>query len=195
MSSLAIRRGAPANPVSAAVNTAQVFALLSNTALPNTIGAPGKSILEAKRFYVRAEGTALVATSGYTLKASLLANTGAAAPATPFTSTNWTLLGAGTARAIATSDLYAAWWIEAVLQFDSLSGLMQGTFNQMVNNLYDGAAAISNQPSGINGTNLSITQGSTVVAPTDPAIVFAVALTFGTAGANVGNLVNWEVGF
>lgn len=191
MSSIAIRRAAPANPVTANSNAAQVFSLLSNGLLPVTIGAPGKLVLEAKRFTVRAEGNAQLA-GAYTTKASLLA--ALVTPATPLTAANWTLLGSGTARAIGAAG-WTPWWIEANLIFDSASGNLQGTFNQMVNNLFDVSAALANQVTGINGTNVNITQGANVVPPTDPALVFAVALTFGTAGLNVGNLMNFEVGF
>jgi hypothetical protein len=191
MSSIAIRRAAPANPVIAAVNTAQVFSFLANSLIPVNIGAPGKLALEGRQFRVRAEGNAFT-NGAYTVKASLLA--GLVVPAVPFTVGNWTLLGAGTARAVA--NTWAPWWIQADLIFDSTGGAMQGTFQQMVNNLFDASAAIANQVTGINGTNLNVTQGATVVPPADPAVVFGVALTFGTAdGANVGNLKNFEIGF
>lgn len=190
MSSLAIKRAQPANNVIASVNTAQVFSLLSNSAVPATVPAPGKLILEAKRFRVRAEGW-LQTVGAYTAKASLLA--ALTIPATPLTAANWTLLGTGTARTVSTA--YSPWWIEADLICDSNSGALQGVFNQMVNNLYDASAALSNQVTGINGTNANVTQGATVVAPADPILYFAVALTFGTAGLNIGNLTNFELGF
>lgn len=190
MSSLAIRRAAPASPVIAAVTTAQVFALASNPAIPANVPCPGKLVLEGKRFTVRAEGNLLTA-GNYTAKASLLA--GLVIPGTPFTATNWTLLGAGTARAVNTA--WSPWWINAELIFDSNSGALQGSFNQMVNNLFDGSAAIANQVTGINGTNQNVTQGATVVVPADPVLYFAVALTFGTGGLNIGNVANFELGF
>jgi hypothetical protein len=65
----------------------------------------------------------------------------------------------------------------------------------MVNNLFDAPAALSNQLTGVNGTNVIVTQASNPVAPTDPVFFLGVALTFGTAGANVGNLMNFEIGF
>lgn len=189
MSSLAIKRAAPANPVNANTGNAQVFSLLSNALVPCTVPVPGKLALEGKQFTVRAEGYALTA-GAYTLKATLLA--GLVIPATPFTATNWTVLGAGTARAIATT--YAPWWIEAKCQFDSVSGIMHGAFSQLVNNLYDAYAALAATVTGINGSNTTLASGNTA-APTDPALYFAVALTFGTAGLNVGNLLNFEIGF
>jgi hypothetical protein len=190
MSSIAIRRAAPANPVNAAVATAQVFSLLSNAALPCTVALPGALAVEGKRFTVRAEGN--IHTAGaFTCQASLLA--ALVPPAAPLVAANWTLLGAGTARAIATT--WATWWIEANAMFDSNGGLLQGTFNQQVNNLYDGAAALANVLSGINGSNMTVTQGATPVPPTNPALYFAVALTFSVAGANTGSIYNFEVGF
>lgn len=190
MSSLAIKRAAPANSVVANTGNAQVFTLASNAAAPAVVAAPGKLILEGKRFTVRAEGN-LQTVGAYTAKASLLA--ALTIPGTPLTAANWTLLGSGTARAVGTA--WAPWWINADLIFDSMSGALQGTFNQMVNNLFDASAAIANQVTGINGTNQNVTQGATVVPPADPVLYFAVALTFGTAGLNVGNLMNFELGF
>lgn len=191
MSSIAINRGAPSLPVNANTGNAQVFNLASNPLLPVTVTAAGAGALEGKRFSVRAEGNALTA-GAYTLKASLLA--ALVTPANPLVIGSWTLLGQGTARAIATT--WAPWWISADLIFDSRSGAMQGVFDQMVNNLYDAKAAIANQLTGINGTNLPVLQGATNVPPANPSVVFAVALTFGTAAAgNLGNLMNFEVGF
>jgi hypothetical protein len=168
--------------------------MASNALLPTALGVPGKLAIEGRRFTVRAEGNAYVA-GAYTLKATLLA--GLVIPATPFTSGNWTTLGSGTARAIATTT-YAPWWIEANCQLDSQSGILHGVFNQLVNNLYDGSAALAAKLTGANGTNVTQNQGAagvTAVAPTDPVLYFAVALTFGTADLNIGNLVNFEIGF
>jgi hypothetical protein len=193
MSSLAIRRAAPSNNVSAAVTTAQLFTLASNALAPVTIAAPGKLVLEGKRFTVRAEGNAVTAADTYTVKATLFAAT--AIPATPLTPGNWTLLGTGTARAVATAGS-VPWWIEANLIIDSVGGRMQGTFQQLANNLFDGAAAITNQVTGINGTNVPVTQAGTVVQPADPIVYFAVGLTFGTgSAANIGTLANFELAF
>ena len=192
MSSLAIRRAAPANPVTASVATAQVFGLLSNPLVPCTVAVPGKLVLEAKRFSVRAEGD-LQTVGAYTAKATLLA--AITIPAVPFTATNWTVLGAGTARAVGTT--YSSWFIDAEAQFDSTAGALQGTFAQLISNLYDVRAAFAATiAAGINGTNAAVVQaGPVTVQPADPCLYFAVALTFGTAGLNIGNLANFELGF
>ena len=192
MSSFAIRRAAPAAQLAGTAATAQIFALASNTQLAASLPVPGKGALEGKGFYIRAEGSAFVAAGTTTVKASLYAAT--ALPATPLTPGSWTLIGAGTARAIATSS-WAPWWFEANLMYDSNGGLMQGTFEQMANNLYDVRGAAANVLTGINGTNVTVTQAGTPVPPADPVAYFAVGLTFGTAGANLGNLANFELGF
>lgn len=193
MSSTAIGHAAPAAQLTSTAITAQVFALASNPILPCNLTVPGKGALNSKRFTIRAEGNAFIAvgTTG-TLKASLLA--ALTIPATPLTAANWTTLGGGTARAIAAPG-YTPWWIEANLIYDSNGGLLQGVFEQMVNNLFDARAAITSTISGINGTNLTVTQGSTPVPPADPVLQLAVALTFGVTGANLGNLANFELGF
>jgi hypothetical protein len=190
MASNANSRALPANPVSAAVTTAQVFNLVSNSAVPATCVARGKSILEGKTFLVQAQGNAVTA-GNYTLKASLLA--ALVIPGIPLTATNWTLLGSGTARAVNTA--YTPWNIQAELQFDSNGGIMHGVFSQEVNNLFDAWAALTNTLTGINGTNAVTAQGATV-PPADPCVYFAAALTFGTANvANIGNLISLELDY
>jgi hypothetical protein len=192
MSSIAIRRAQPAAPVTANTTNAQVFALASNSAIPVTIPVPGKLVLEGKKFTVRAEGNVFVS-GAYTCLASIIA--GLTIPATPFTIGNWTTLCAGTARAC-NSGLWAPWYIETDLQFDSLSGIMQGNFQQMINNLYNTPTVNPATLTGINGTNANVTQNATVVSPADPVCYIGVALTFGTGSAtNVGNLYNFELGF
>jgi hypothetical protein len=192
MSSTAIGHAAPAAQLTAQVTTAQVFAFASNPALPCTLPVSGAGSLEGKGFRIRAEGSAFVAAAATTIKANLLA--ALVIPASPFTIGNWTNLGGGTARAVAASG-WVPWWIEAQVMFDSNGGLLQGTFEQMVNNLYDARAALANALSGINGTNLPVTQGGTPVPPANPVFRAAVSLTFSAAGLNVGNLANFEIGF
>jgi hypothetical protein len=191
MSSTAIRRAPPSNQVSASVITAQVFNLASNAALPTTVAAPGKLALEGKSFNIRAEGNAFTTVATYTAKLSLLG--ALVVPASPLVATNWTLLGSGTARIIAAT--WAPWWIEAKCMYDSNSGLLAGVFQQMVNNLFDANVALTATLTGLNGTNQTVTQGATPVPPADPVAVFAVAITFSIAAANLANLFNFELAF
>jgi hypothetical protein len=190
MASNANSKALPSNPVSAAVTTAQVFTLLSNSIVPATCVARGKSILDGKTFWVQAQGNAVTA-GNYTVNCTLLA--ALTIPGTPLVSTNWTILGAGTARAVNTG--YTPWNIQAELQFDSNGGIMHGIFSQEVNNLYNAWAALTNTVTGVNGTNAVTAQGSTV-PPADPCIYFAAALTFGTASvSNIGNLISLELDY
>lgn len=188
MSSAAIRRAAPANPMTA---TAGVFSLTSNNLLACTCPASGKQSLEGKRFRVRAEGNVIMAVGTTTLKPQLLAGT--VVPASPLTIGSWTALAAGTAQACPTTG--CPWWVEADVICDSTSGLLHGTFAQLVNNVYVPLAAITGIVTGINGTNQSVLQGATNVPPADPILWFAVGITFSAAGANTCNLMNFEVAF
>lgn len=192
MSSSAIRRAAPAAQLTGAGTGAQVFPLASNTALACSLAIPGKGALDGRRFTARAEGSALVAAGTTTVNATLLA--ALTLPGTPLTAANWTTIGAGTATAIATAT-YAPWWIDGEFIYDSNGGLLQGDYSALINNGYKVRAAISNQLTGINGTNQTVNQAGTLVPPADPVCYLAVALTFGTGGANVGNLANFEIGF
>lgn len=194
MSSSAIKRAAPASSAVANVATAQVFALASNPALPATVAVPGKLALEAKRFMVRAEGNAGVGAGTITVNITLLGAT--SIPANPLVAANWTTIGAGTAVAVATVTS-VPWWIQADLIYDSVGGLLQGTYTEFANNALKTVAAITNQLTGLNGTNLPVVQpGPVTVQPADPLAYFAVAVTYGTANAaNAANLANFEIGW
>ena len=192
MSSNAIRHAAPANPANAAVATAQVFSLASNPLLACAIGVPGKLALESKRFSVRAEGNAQVAAGATTANITLLG--ALALPTAPLTAANWTVIKAGTAAAIAT--LACPWWMQADLIFDSLSGLVHGTFGQLMANTITATAAVGGVLTGVNGTNLPQVQaGPVTIQPADPVFYLAVAATFSVGAGSVANLANFEIGF
>jgi hypothetical protein len=191
MSSSAVRRAAAANPANAAVTTAQIFSLASNSVQACSIGLPGKLVLESKRFTVRAEGNAQVAAGTTTGNITLLGSL--TLPAAPLVPANWTTIKAGTAAAIA--GLACPWWLQADLIFDSISGLLHGTV-QLIANTLTATAAITGVLTGINGTNLPVTQaGPVTVQPTDPVLYLAVAATFSVGAGSVANLVNFEVAF
>lgn len=187
MSSAVTRRAAPANQLTAT----GVFSYTSNNLQPCVVSASGKLALEGKRFRVRAEGNCLVAIGTTTVKPQILA--GLTIPASPLTIGSWTALAAGAAVACPTTA--CPWWIEADLILDSVSGLMHGTFAQVVNNSYTAPASITGVLTGINGTNLPVLQGSTNVPPADPIVQFAVGVTYSAAGANAANLMNFELAF
>jgi hypothetical protein len=193
MSSTAIQHAAPAAQLTGTVATAQVWAQAANNNLAVTLAIPGKLRLEGKRFSVRAEGNCQVAGATTTVNATLLG--ALTIPTAPLTAANWTTLKAGTAATIAAAGGWAPWYCQADLIFDSQSGLLTGTFSQLANNALTAAAAITTL-SGINGTNQSVVQaGPVTVVPADPVAYLAIAFTFGTAGANIGNLMNFELAF
>lgn len=187
MSSAAIRRAPPSNALSAT----GVVALTSNPLLACTISAPGKLVLEGKRFRVRAEGNVLTAVGTTTVKPQILA--GLVIPANPLTIGSWTALAAGAGVACPTTG--CPWWAEADLIFDSVSGLMHGTYSQCVNNTFATAAAITGVVTGINSTNVPVVQGGSTVQPADPVVQFAIGITYGAAGANSLNVANFEIAF
>jgi len=192
MSSSAIKRAAPAAQATGTAATAQVFVLASNSQLPCTLAVPGAGALDGRRFNIRGEGSAYVAAGTTTVNLTLLGGT--TVPASPLVAANWTTIKALTATAIATAS-YAPWWIEAQIMYDSNGGLLQGAAFGMINNASIASAALTNQLTGINGTNVPVQQGASLVQPANPVCFFALAITFGTAGANIGNLANFEIGF
>jgi hypothetical protein len=188
MSSAAIRRAPPANPLTAT----GVFALTSSPLLACTLSAPGKLVLEAKKFRVRAEGNVLTAVGTTTVKPQILA--ALVIPGSPLVIGSWTALSAGAAVACPVAG--SPWFAEADLIFDSVSGLMHGTTDQLVNNTFAALAAITGIITGINSTNLPVVQaGPVTVQPSDPVVQFAIGITYGAAGANSCNLSNFEISF
>ena len=96
----------------------------------------------------------------------------------PLLAASWTVLGSGGAIAYGTTT--AAWLIEAECIFDSISGRLGGSFSSNSNNTMGGSAAFANVLTGINGA-------------LEPALVFAVGLTFSAAGLNVGQLADFAL--
>lgn len=175
MSSTTINRPAPSaiGPVlvNAAVATAQVFFYPQTPALPYVLNMPGSGRTEQKEVKVTATGK--VTTAGaYTVTLTLLG--ALVVPGAPLVAANWTTLGASTARAVGTTT--CPFKISADMVMDSTSGKIQGSFNTMINNLVDSAAALTNVITGASQV------GSTA---TEPVAVFAVAVTF--SAANAGN--------
>ncbi len=184
MSSIAITKAQPAAQVKANVATAQIFANAANPLVPAIINVPGSGRLEQRKFTVRASGTV---TTGATSTVAPTLYMAKAVPATPFTPGSWTVLGAATGVSFA--SVSGAWWIEALLQFESIGGTMQGTFSSLILNTVGAAAAIPNLLTGLNGTSNPVVQAGASVPQSEPVFVIGVGLTFGTANAgNIGTL-------
>ncbi len=186
MSSAAIQKAPPAAQVLAAVTTAQIFPNLATPTLAAILNIAGTGRLEQKKFKVRGSGYATTAGATTTVTATLYAKN--AAPAASLVAGNWSVIGVSSARVVNTTTV--PWWIEADLIFDSVGGKLGGTFNAMVNNTLDAAAAITNPLTGLNGSSYAVTQGATKVPAAEPVFVVAVGLTFGVnaSAGNIGNL-------
>lgn len=174
MRSDAITKAPLAANISAAVNTSQIFPLNSNLLAPCAISVPASGTLEQYEFEIAASGR-LTTNGAYTALITLFAALAVPA-ANPLTPASWTIIGATTARAVGTTS--CPWFYRAHLVADAISKKLQGTFGGMVNNLVDAPAAVTNVLANVN-----------LAAAVDPAIVFAIGITFGTADAlNIGQL-------
>lgn len=177
MSTQAIQRAKPAGQVSAAVATSQIFPDLQIPTLAAVLNCPGSLRLEKKRFEVRASGILTCATAAFTGQVSLYA--ALVAPAAPLVAANWTLIAASGAVVIGAAT--AGFIIQTEMLFDSTSGKLIGHSDTNVNNTYVAKAAILAQLAAINGA-------------TEPALVFALGATFGTAApTNVGTLADFAL--
>jgi hypothetical protein len=168
MSTQAINRAPAAAQVSANVTTAQIFPNSFNSSIACLLTGPGGGVLEQKRFWVRASG---YVTTGTNTNVTITLYSG-----TSLTAGGNTVLGASTARAVNTTS--APWNFEAVLTFDSVSGKLQGSFKDMINNILDADAALSNVVTGVSGA----------AGSASPALNFVIGVTF--SAANVGNIGN-----
>lgn len=176
MSTSAIQKAPPAAAISAAVATSQIFPTLASASLFGGVAAtpaacilpvPGAKRLEGKRFEVRASGICTTAVATYTVQATLFAAIVPPTGAASLVPANWTAVAVGAATVVAAS---AGWLIEAELLLDSTSGKLIGNFDSNVGGTYVAKAALTAAITGINGA-------------TEPALAFAVGLTFSTASA------------
>lgn len=191
MSTSAIQRAAPASPVSAAIATAQIFPqaqplgsigvttpAITAAQIAAMLMCPGSNRLEQKPFTVRASGNATTAgafTAIITLYAAIVPPAGVAS----LVAANWTAIAATAAVAIGTTS--AAWLLECEMIFESVVGKLNGQFSSNINNTFVGGAAITPIATGINGA-------------TEPALAFAVGITFSTANAgNIGRLADFSL--
>jgi hypothetical protein len=141
----------------------------------------GSSRMEGKRFIIRASGRATFGTtSSPTLNLGLYSGTS-------LTSTSNTLVGALASAASQTISTTVPFSYEAILQGDSTSGIVQGTFGMMINNTITAAAAITaNSSAGLSGVNFA----------SEPALQFVFAVTFGVSDTkNLAVLDEFLYGF
>jgi hypothetical protein len=174
--------------------TAKIFQIASPPFTPAgvgpsgavTLGAPGSGRLDGKKFTVRASGNAFVHGTTPTIQIQILAaNPGG----------NNVVLAQSTAQTVTTNANYP-WYIEADLQGTTLSGILQGAFDAVINNAADKRATLTNTLTGVNFGSASQQYNNTtgvlsVAGNTadEPSINFQVALLFSVSDAlNLGTL-------
>lgn len=126
----------------------------------------GSSRMEGKRFTVRASGRVTFGTTSTpTINFGMYSGTS-------LTSTNNTLLGALGSAASQTVSTTVPFSYQADLQGDSTSGIVQGKFGMIINNIVTADAQItSNSNAGLTGVNFA----------SEPALQFVFAVTFGVS--------------
>lgn len=155
-----------------------------------TLGLPGTSRFNGKQFQVKASGNVTVAGTSPTVQIQLLAaNPGG----------NNVVLAQSSAVSVTTSASYP-WAVEATLQGDNLSGILQGWFTVAINNSLNSQAALTNTLTSVNFGTIAAsgaTNGASypssgylsINAGDEPAVNFQVAIVFGVSNAsNAGNL-------
>jgi len=164
----------------------------SGIAAPGAVSLkiPGTARLDGKIFKVTASGNVTVAGQSPTVQVTLYA-------ALPGGSN--VALATSSVRAV-TTGTSAPWTIEADLQGDQLSGILQGWFSDAIASLVDTQAALTNGLTGVNfGTNSASGQSNGASYPTsgylptnagdEPVITLQVAITFGVSNtANTATL-------
>jgi hypothetical protein len=158
-----------------------------------TLALPGTARLNGKQFQVRASGNATVAGTTPTLQIQLLgANPGG----------NNVILAQSSARTVVTSASYP-WSLEATLEGDNLSAILQGWFSDGIANQVDTTAALTNTLTGVNfGTIAASGLASGASYPSsgylplnagdEPAINLQMAILFGVSNAaNTANLTEF----
>lgn len=156
-----------------------------------TLGAPGSGRLDGKKFTVRASGNAFVHGTTPTLQVQILA-------AIPGGSN--VVLAQSTAQTLTTNANYP-WYIEADLQGTTLSGILGGAFDCVIDNIVDKRLALSNALTSVNFGSASQqynnTTGVVSIAGNtadEPSVNFQVALLFSVSDAlNLGTLYEFAL--
>lgn len=91
----------------------------------------------------------------------------------------------GTSGAISAFAGKVPFWVKARLQYDSVSGKMNGTISFMVNNTLVAEVAVSNVVTGLNNAGAGTTGA--------PVVSFVLSATFGTGGTQVISVKDFGV--
>jgi hypothetical protein len=194
--------GQQALQMSSNTTSAQIFQLQANSAALNPALACALYFPSGKKYdsaFTNTGAALSVRACGYVTTGATLNVTatlygkqvipapGAAGSTAQITPANWTTLCASTARAVNSAS--SPWMIEAVVQWDSVSGIMHGKFTAEINNLLDNWAALSSTLTGLTDTG-NIGQSS----QGEPLCWFAVGITMSVANAaNIAQLGSFEL--
>lgn len=150
--------------------------------------APGSGRLEQIAFTVKAAGWVKLPAGTYTatLVCSLYGVAQAAGGATAWTAGSGNKLGGSTSQSYTqagTTAVIVPWYVAMEMEGDSTSGLLQGLWRDIVNNVKDttnNGAIMTNAPTGVNFAN-------------EPPLQFAagVVLGSGAVAGSVSKLTNF----
>lgn len=179
--------------------TAKIFQIAPQAFSPSgvgpsgavTLGAPGDGRLNGRKFTVRASGDAFVHGTTPTLQIQLLAAIPGGANV---------VLAQSTAQTLTTNATYP-WYLECDLQGTTASGILQGMFDDEIDNIVDRRVALTNTLTSVNfGTSAVVYSNTTGVASiagnpgVEPCINFQVALLWSVTDAlNLGTLYEFAL--
>lgn len=145
------------------------------TTAPCSLTAPGSGRVEGKLFRVVASGWVTTG-AALTVTPYMLAAVTLPAAASQLTVSSYTTIADPTGVAIGSATT-VPWSMELVLEGDSVSGILQGTCNTLINNTYTASTALASTLTSVNFS-------------TEPAFYVVPAFLFGTS--NASNLVTLD---
>jgi hypothetical protein len=174
--------------------SADIFPLSGNSAAPASIRIPSGGEFEGQQFIARASGRVFVHGSSPTVNVTLYGVAGDVPSSSPMSGTSYTALAVGTSAQALTTNATYPWALEALLQGDSTSGIVQVAGAK----LYINGNSVSLTLTDLTGVNfLSGYQPSGTIPYSQkdgPALTLVAAITFGVSDAlNVGVLNQFQV--
>lgn len=175
--------------------TAKLFVQANNSAAPFVLQPP-IDVCEGRQIYIRAGGRLFVHGASPTVVTSLYGVQGGVPASAPTTATSYTSLASQSAQALTTAATYP-WSIEAILQGDSKSGILQGAFRVACDNVVTAWAALSSTLTGVlfNSSLQGPGSGDTAQnAASAPPFTLVLGVTFAVSDSlNTANLNQFEL--
>ncbi len=161
--------GTPGN-LQAQQITGAVGGVFQDASGQHNLLAPGSSRLEQVPFRVRASGWAKIPAGTFT--ATLVAALYGVAGPGAWTAASGNQIAASASQSYTqagTTAVVVPFMVEAELEGDSTSGLLQGVYDAVVKNVFTAITALTNAPTGVNFAN-------------EPPVQFAAGVTLANAG-------------